>query len=134
MNLPAPQSRIMDDNQLTRHRAYIAVKAQALMSRYFQLPQDELVTREIMLGWMDMLQDYTRDEIDAACKQYLIDYPRTRPHEGLVRDLIQKARREYLAALPKAPEPEEPPRRHPDPEERKRIAEEILGKFAFKTH
>ena len=37
---------MVDDR--AKHRAYIAVKAQALMSRFFQLPQDELVEREIL--------------------------------------------------------------------------------------
>ena len=55
MNLPALQSRILNDDDLGKHRAFIAVKAQALMGRYFQLPQDEMVKRDILSGWMDIL-------------------------------------------------------------------------------
>ena len=129
MTLPALQSQVMNDDQLTKHRAYIAVKAQALMGRYFQLPQDEFVKRDILLGWMEMLQDFTRDEIDAACKQYLIDYPRTRPHEGLVRQIIMDNRKRIVAMnpAPRLPEPEQ--RKHPDAEYRRKVAEEVLGKF-----
>lgn len=130
MTLPALQSKVLNDDDLTRHRAYIAVKAQALMGRYFQLPQDELVKREILLGWMDMLQDFTREEIDAACKQYLIDYPRTRPHEGLIAGLINAKRRQYLASLPKPDVAPSAPRKNPDPEFRKKFAAEVLGRFA----
>ena len=130
MSLPALQSQIMSDNDLTVHRAYIAVKAQALMGRYFQLPQDDLIKREILLGWMDMLQDYPRDEIDAACKQYLIDYPRTRPHEGLIKGILDTKRRHRLAAMPKAPSEPPKPRKNPDPEFRKKFAQEVLGRFA----
>lgn len=57
-NLPVLQTTVLNDDQLSKHRAFIAIKAQALMGRYFQVPQDELVKRDILLGWMDMLQDY----------------------------------------------------------------------------
>lgn len=124
--LPALQSKIMDDGQLTKHRGYIAIKAQALMGRYFQLPQDELVKRDILLGWMDCLQDYTRDEIDTACRQYLIEYPRTRPHEGLIVQMLLKNRKRIIDAAPKV-QIEAPPRKNPDAEARKRLSEELLG-------
>jgi len=97
--LPALMTQTLNDDDLTKHRAYIAVKAQGLMGRYFQLPQDELVKRDILLGWMDMLQDYPRDEIDAACRQYLIDFPNTRPHEGKIRTLIIQERGRKLQRL-----------------------------------
>jgi hypothetical protein len=132
MNLPQLQSHIMNDDELTKHRAYIAIKAQALMSRFFQLPQDELVAREIICGWMDMLQDYTREEIDKAFKQYLIDSPRTRPHEGLIRKVIMDNRKMLVAMQPKK-YIEQKPRSHPDADVRKRIAEEALSTFG-KNH
>ena len=124
--LPALQSKVMNDGQLTKHRAYIAIKAQSLMGRYFQLPQDELVKREILLGWMDCLQDYTRDEIDTACRQYLIEYPRTRPHEGLIVHMLLKNRKRIVDAAPRV-QIEAPPRKNPDAEARKRLSEELLG-------
>lgn len=132
-NLPALQSKVMDDEQLSKHRAFIAVKAQALMGRYFQLPQDELVKRDILLGWMDMLQDYTAEEITRACADYLVEYPNKRPHEGLVRQVLQNNRKRYLASQPKSvPQLEAPPRKHPDIEVRKRVAAEAMAGFAKK--
>ena len=125
VNLPQMQTKIMDDNQLTTHRAFIAVKAQSLMGRYFQIPHDELVKRDILLGWMDMLQDYTQDEISTACKQYLIDCPNKRPHEGHIRHIIVNNRkRTNMIHRPMQISP--PPRKNPNAEQRKKLAEELL--------
>ena len=129
MNLPALQSRILNDDDLGKHRAFIAVKAQALMGRYFQLPQDELVKRDILLGWMDMLQDFTKDEITKACSQYLIQYPSKRPHEGLVYALMQNMRKHQLAMQPRV-QIEAPSRKEPDAERRKNIAASLMKRFS----
>lgn len=131
MTLPAPQSKILGQDDLTKHRAYIAIKSQALMGRYFQLPQDELVKREILLGWMDMLQDFTKDEIDYACRQYLIDFPRNRPHEGLIRQIIQ-SKRAFLISMQPKKQIERPMRSNPNAEERKKLANELLSQFSKK--
>jgi hypothetical protein len=130
-NLPALQSTVMDDDTLTKHRAFIAIKAQALMGRFFQMPQDELVKREILLGWMDMLQDFTADEITKACSQYLIEYPSKRPHEGLVRQIVINNRKKYIEAHPRT-QIEVAPRKSQDAEERKRISQEMMAKLGRK--
>ena len=122
------QSRVMDDDTLTKHRAFIAIKAQALMGRFFQMPQDELVKRDILLGWMDMLQDFTADEITKACSQYLIEYPSKRPHEGLVRQIVMNNRRRYIEAQPRA-QIEDSPRKEQDAEKRKSIAASLMKRF-----
>jgi hypothetical protein len=128
--LPARQTKVMTDDELSRHRAYIAVKAKALMSRYFQPPTDDLVERDILLGWMDMLQDYTRDEIDAACRTYLIEQPSRRPHEGLVLAIIQRERRRILdARKPMTVEPERPKMTAEELEKRRKAATEIMKGF-----
>jgi hypothetical protein len=127
-NLPALQSKIMDDDTLSKHRAFIAIKAQALMGRYFQMPQDEMVKRDILLGWMDMLQDFTAKEITEACAQYLIDYPTKRPHEGLLRQVLLSSRKRKVAAF-SAPQIEPPPRKNPDADERRKFAQEVMSKF-----
>ena len=127
----ALQSRVMDDDTLTKHRAFIAIKAQALMGRFFQLPQDELVKRDILLGWMDMLQDFTADEITKACADYLIEHPTKRPHEGLVRQMLVNNRKRYVAAHPVV-QLDAPPRKSQDAEERKRISQEMMAKLGKK--
>ena len=126
--LPAMQSKILDNDQLSKHRACIAVKAQGLMSRYYEVPQDEYVKRDILMGWMDMLQDYTQEEITKACMQYLIDYPNRRPHEGLILKIILANRKHKLLTAPKR-QIESKSRKNPDAEQRKKTAEEIMSKF-----
>ena len=130
-NLPALQSTVMDDDTLTKHRAFIAIKAQALMGRFFQMPQDELVKRDILLGWMDMLQDFTVDEITKACSQYLIEYPSKRPHEGLVRQIVINNRKRYIEAQPRT-QIEARSHKSADAEERKRISKEMMEKLGKK--
>lgn len=127
-NLPALQSKILNDDELSKHRAFIAIKAQSLMGRYFQVPQDEMIKRDILLGWMDMLQDYTNDEITKACKQYLIEYPSKRPHEGLIRQLIVNARKRYIAIKPKI-QIEAPIKKEIDIEKRRKIANKIMQNY-----
>lgn len=130
-NLPALQSKVMDDDTLTKHRAFIAIKAQALMGRFFQMPQDEIVKRDILLGWMDMLQDFTAGEITKACSQYLIEYPSKRPHEGLVRQIVINNRKRYIEKQPRT-QIEAPSRKSADAEERKRISQEMMAKLGKK--
>ena len=125
-NLPVLQTTVLNDDELSKHRAFIAIKAQALMGRYFQVPQDELIKRDILLGWMDMLQDYTEQEITNACRQYLIEYPSKRPDEGLVLKLIIKARKRVVALQPKKQIPIIS-RKEPDAEKRKALSIELLG-------
>ncbi len=128
-NLPVLQTTVLNDDQLSKHRAFIAIKAQSLMGRYFQVPQDELVKRDILLGWMDMLQDYTEKEITNACRQYLIEYPSKRPHEGLILDLIIKARKRLVLLQPKKQIPIIS-RKEPDADKRKEISSRIMKKFS----
>ena len=125
-NLPVLQTTVLNDDELSKHRAFIAIKAQALMGRYFQVPQDELIKRDILLGWMDMLQDYTEQEITNACRQYLIEYSSKRPHEGLVLKLIIKSRKRVVALQPKKQIPIIS-RKEPDAEKRKALSIELLG-------
>ena len=125
-NLPVLQTTVLNDDELSKHRAFIAIKAQALMGRYFQVPQDELIKRDILLGSMDMLQDYTEQQTTNACRQYLIEYPSKRPHEGLVLKLIIKARKRVVALQPKKQIPIIS-RKEPDAEKRKALSIELLG-------
>ena len=125
------QSHSMDNDTLTKHRAFIAIKAQALMGRYFQLPQDDLVKRDILLGWMDMLQDFTADEVNKACSQYLIEYPSRRPHEGLVRQIVMNNRKRYVQAQPRT-QIEAPERKNPSQKERLELSKELMAKLGKK--
>lgn len=125
----------LSNDDLTKHRAWIAVKAQGLMGRYFQLPQDDLVKRDILLGWMDMLENCKQEEITDACKIFLKQFPRTRPHEGLIYNIIVKERQrksprayQMIDQMIETVDSE----RNLSNEERKRIANEVLGNWAKK--
>tara|TARA_Y100001937_G_C6960976_1_gene258866 strand:- start:196 stop:600 length:405 start_codon:yes stop_codon:yes gene_type:complete len=111
----------LSDEELTKHRAWIAVKAQALMGRYFQLPQDELVKRDILLGWMDTLQNFTDKEISSACATFLKRHPRTRPHEGHIYNIVIEERKRQAPRISNVIEKKDE-ERNLSLEERKRIS------------
>ena len=122
-------SRVLSDEQLVRHRGWIAVKAQALMGRYFQIPTDEAVKADILRGWVNRLQDFTREEIEKACSDYLVEYPKTRPHEGLIYNMVLADRKKRLPRPASAPQQIEASRLEPDIEKRIKIAEKIMASF-----
>lgn len=56
--------------------------------------------------WMDGLQDYPLDEVQAACRAAVLANPNKMPNEGHVVAAIMSARAKRVAALPKQYEPE----------------------------
>jgi hypothetical protein len=58
-----------------------------------------------MLDWMDGLQDFQLDEVQAACNQAIIDRPNKCPNEGHIRNLIMRERGKIMASIPKQPPP-----------------------------
>ena len=122
----------LSDHELTKHRAWIAIKAQGLMGRYFQLPQDELVKRDILLGWMDTLQNFTQKEISDACGIFLKKHPRTRPHEGHIYNIIIKER-QIKMPRPNYQTPVNDPERNLSTEKRRQIAQEVLKSWVKKS-
>lgn len=61
---------------------------------------DRMVT-----DWMDALQDYPLDEVQAACRAHVLAKPRVMPNEGDIVVQIMDARRRHVASLPKPIEP-----------------------------
>ena len=53
------------------------------------------------LDFMDALQDYPLDELQAACKRAVLSNPNKMPNEGHIVAAILEARRRHVAALPK---------------------------------
>ena len=49
----------------------------------------------MMTDWMTALQDYALDEVQAACRQAVLDFPNKQPNEGHIRKLIMKHRGTY---------------------------------------
>jgi len=73
---------------LDTNRAWIAIKAEALMARYYQIQVDPIIKLDIIKGWMDSLQYYSPQEIEDAIRTHINDSPKIRPHEGMIRKII----------------------------------------------
>jgi len=57
--------------------------------------QNRLIT-----DWMDALQDYPLDEVQAACREWVKSSPRKMPNEGDILSKIQEAR-EWVKSSPR---------------------------------
>lgn len=53
----------------------------------------------IVTDWMDALQDYPLDEVQAGCRAALVANPNRMPNEGHVISQINKARAKTVAAF-----------------------------------
>lgn len=72
--------------------------------------------------WMDALQDYPLDEVQAACRAAVLSNPNKMPNEGHVKAEIIKARARVVAMQPK---PQERPRNVIDDSERAERSQSI---------
>ena len=68
--------------------------------------QDRLIK-----DWIDALVDFPLAEIQAACREAVLDNPNKMPNEGHIRAQIMKARSKIVAAMPRQTEDEQE-RRH----------------------
>jgi hypothetical protein len=68
-----------------------------LLDGYWQSRPDEVVKREILRDWIDMLDGYSQDEITSACREWLREQPRKKPNAGDIRAIIQRGRAEIVA-------------------------------------
>jgi hypothetical protein len=98
----------LKSHDLDKHRAWIAVKSEAVLGGYWQTTPPAVVKAEMIAGWMDALQDYTKPEIIRAFSLHVSDNPNKRPNEGHIRQIILSNRAAEIAAEPKAPEPPRP--------------------------
>ena len=122
----------LDPQQIEKHRMRIALKAEALLNNYFVAPVRDEIKYEMMLGWMKTLENYSKNEIEAACWEHLIEEPRRKPHEGIIRERVINARRRYmktntlkhLVELDK--DVKEPVENSVDMEERRKTADKIM--------
>lgn len=114
----------MPPRKVDEHRAFIGIRAEALLDPYWDKRPSDLVKGEILMDWMDALQMFTPDEIRAASRAYLNGPDcRSKPKPGDIRALIVKDRSARLAAIPKPPEPQRTgPRAAPE-----KIAEIVAG-------
>ena len=122
----------LEPQERFKHRAFIAFRIEAMLDGYWNNRPDDAV-REMILGdWMAALEDFSPDEIDAACKAYLRGPDRAKkPKTGDLVDWMVAKRTEIRRSLPKPPEPPSPVLSVPV-EERRAKANEILKSFGYR--
>lgn len=108
-----------------KHRAWIGVRVEALLDGYWTARPSDPVREQIMLDWIDVLDQFTRDEITRACRQWVSDNPRRKPNFGDIRQVILQERAE-VRAKNRAPEPEPDSALTVSSEERRRQADAIM--------
>lgn len=111
--------------QRSKHRAWIGVRVEALLSHYWTSTPSDLVKQQIMADWMAVLEAYTQNEIEAACRAHLAEDGR-KPKPADIRARVVAERANAVASQPK---PEEPPRPEPVSAER---ANEIMREVGFR--
>ena len=127
--LTLPLSRSLGWQDLERHRAMIAVELEVLAKKTDRFGWDRdrgsMAHDRLILDWMDALQDFTLDEVKAACRQAVLDDPKRMPNEGQIVALIMASRKTRIAAIPKRDELPKPERVSPE------AASEIMAKAGF---
>lgn len=79
------------------HRAWIGVRIEALLDPYWDKRPSDLVKAEIVMDWMDALQNYSPDEIRAGCRRYLSGAKRaSKPKPGDIRAECDAMRADIL--------------------------------------
>ena len=110
------------------HRAFIGVRADALLDPYWDKRPSDLVKAEIMMDWMSALQEFSPDEIRAACRAYLNGPDcRSKPKPGDIVRIINAARADALRRIPKSKPVEAAP--DMNVEERRAAAARIMAGF-----
>ena len=112
--------------ELDRHRAEIGVEVEASLNNggYWSEPSSQLVKMKMLMKWMDALQNYSIDEIEAAFSQHVMKDPKRKPNEGIIYNIIIANRQRVVASQPTTPEPE-PERIQATMEQRQAIMDEV---------
>lgn len=125
-------TKLLPPHELDDHRAKVGLRLEVLVHKTSKFGWDRIdsgVRTTLRKDWMDALQDFTLEEIDAACRAAILANPDKCPNEGHIKSLIIKERAELRASLPKPPEPERFVATSIPLEERRAFAEQVLGRF-----
>lgn len=93
-------SQSLAPQELDKHRAWIGVRIEVMLHGYWKDTPSGLVKDGIMRQWMNALHNFTQEEIDKACSEYVLSNPRRKPNEGHIRELIMQNKRGGKYALP----------------------------------
>lgn len=119
---------------LDHHRAALGIELEVVSVKADRFGWDRMsndLRLRLRQDWMDALQDFTLDEVRAACREALGGNARDAVNEEKIKALIIADRARRLAAIPKPllPEPES---KRPDAETRALLANELLAGFNSK--
>ena len=101
---------------------------EALLDNYWQNRPAEVVKQEILRGWMNALDGFTRQEIEDAFVLWRREKRRVKPMPEDISDLINLARGRALARWRASQPPEPEPERQPISRER---AAELMAQAGF---
>lgn len=110
--LTLPLSKSLGSQDLTKHRAMVAVELEVMAKKMDRFGWDRdrgsMAHDRIVSDWMDALHDFPLSEVKAACAAWVLSNPRKMPNEGDIRAEIQKARHQQWLARKETmpPEPE----------------------------
>lgn len=68
---PELLSKSLKPQQLTKHRAWIGIRVEALLAHFWVSNPDDPVKQLILADWMKALQNYQPSEITAACEEWI---------------------------------------------------------------
>lgn len=81
--------RSMPQQEWVEHRTWIGARVEALLDSYWDKKPPDLVKAEIMADWMYALEDFSPNEVRAACRSYLSgDKRHIKPKPGDIQNLI----------------------------------------------
>lgn len=117
---------------MAKHKAMVALELEVLAKKFDRFGWERDTAKDcpaqarMITDWMDALQDYPLNEVQAACRAAVISNPNKMPNEGHVVAEIMKARKKAVAHLPKPPV-EQPRAKDPD----RKSGDEIMREIGF---
>ena len=131
-----PLSRSLGSRALTEHSAMVALELEVMakkMDRFgWERDRGTAAHDRLVIDWMEALRDFPLDEVRAACREWVREYPRKMPNEGDIRALVMAARegaaREHRQREAAKASVDQLPPATPDMEARAALVAEVLGK------
>ncbi len=100
----------LGSQELAKHKATLGVELEVLAKKFDRFGWDRdkgsAAHDRLIADWMNALQDYPLEEVQAACAKAVLDNPNKMPNEGHIREQIEKARAAVVARMPKSAKPE----------------------------
>ena len=127
-------SKSLGSQDLAKHRAMLGVELEVLAKKFdrfgWERDRGSAAHDRLLKDWMNALQDYPLDEVQAACAQAVLSNPNRMPNEGHVKAAIIARRAKAVAAQP--PSVDVAKQMKATPEQRAR-SNEILAAAGFAT-